>query len=99
VASKDGRISDVRWNGPAFKAGLGASGNLLAVDSRSFTPERLKDAIVAAKSDGAPIELLVKDGDLYRSVRVDYRDGLKYPHLERIPGTRDRLSAILEPRH
>jgi predicted metalloprotease with PDZ domain len=99
VASKDGRISDVRWNGPAFKAGLGASGNLLAVDSRSFTPERLKDAIVAAKNDGAPIELLVKDGDLYRSVRVDYRDGLKYPHLERIPGTRDRLSAILEPRH
>ena len=98
VASKDGRISDVRWDGPAFKAGLGASGNLVAVNSRSFTPDRLKDAIVAAKSDRAPIELLVKDGDLYRSVRVDYHDGLKYPHLERVPGTPDRLSSILAPR-
>ena len=98
VASKDGKISDVRWNGPAFKAGLGASGSLVAVNSRSFTPDRLKDSIVAAKSDRAPIELLVKDGDLYRSVRVDYHDGLKYPHLERVPGTPDRLSSILAPR-
>ena len=98
VASKDGRISDVRWNGPAFKAGLGASGNLIAVNSRTFTPERLQEAIVAAKGGNAPIELLVKEGDLYRSVRVDYREGLKYPHLERITGAEDRLSAILEPR-
>jgi predicted metalloprotease with PDZ domain len=99
VATKDGRISDVRWGGPAFKAGLGASGSLVAVDSRSFTPERLKDAIVAAKGNRSPIELLVKDGDRYRSFRVDYHDGLKYPHLERVPGTLDRLSSILEPRH
>lgn len=98
VASKDGRISDVRWNGPAFKAGLGASGNLIAVNSHTFTPERLQEAIVAAKGGSEPIELLVKDGDLYRNVRVDYREGLKYPHLERIAGAADRLSAILEPR-
>ncbi|WP_395682046.1 M61 family metallopeptidase [Dokdonella sp.] len=98
VATKDGKISDVRWNGPAFKAGLGASGSLVAVNSRSFTPDRLKDAIVAAKGGHAPIELLVKDGDLYRTVHVDYREGLKYPHLERIAGTPDRLSSILEPR-
>jgi predicted metalloprotease with PDZ domain len=98
LGSKDGRITGVRWNGPAFKAGLGVSGSLVAVNSRSFTPERLKDAIVAAKSGDAPIELLVKERDLYRTVRIDYREGLKYPHLERISGTPDRLSSILEPR-
>ncbi|HEY6942716.1 peptidase M61 [Dokdonella sp.] len=98
VGTKDGRIADVRWNGPAFKAGLGASGTLVAVDSRAFTPERLADAIKAAKGGKAPIELLVRDGDDYRSVRVDYHDGLKYPHLERIPGTPDRLGAILAAR-
>jgi predicted metalloprotease with PDZ domain len=98
LGSKDGRITGVRWNGPAFKAGLGVSGSLVAVNSRSFTPERLKDAIVAAKSGHAPIELLVKERDLYRTVRIDYREGLKYPHLERISGTPDRLSSILEPR-
>jgi len=98
VSTKDGRIGDVRWNGPAFKAGLGARGTLLAVDSRAFTPERLADAVKAARDGTAPIELLVKDGDDYRSVRVDYHGGLKYPHLERIPGTTDRLGAIFAAR-
>jgi len=31
-------------------------------------------------------------------VRVDYHGGLKYPHLERIPGTTDRLGAIFAAR-
>jgi hypothetical protein len=33
-----------------------------------------------------------------RTVRLDYREGLKYPHLERIAGTQDRLSKILAPK-
>lgn len=46
----------------------------------------------------APIELLVKDGEEYKTARIDYHDGLKYPHLERIAGTPDRLDTILAPR-
>jgi len=95
VASKDGRISDVRWNGPAFKAGIAPTSLLVAVNGHEFSPERLKDAVAATKGGAAPIELLVKNAGEYRSVRVDYRDGLKYPHLERIAGTPDRLNAIL----
>lgn len=98
VGSKDGRIQDVRWDGPAFKAGLAASGTLLAVDSRAFTPERLAGAVAASRSSTAPIELLVKDGDRYRTIRVDYHGGARYPRLERIPGTPDRLGEILAPR-
>ncbi|WP_181444191.1 hypothetical protein [Pseudoxanthomonas sp. z9] len=41
---------------------------------------------------------LVRQGEQYRSVRIDYRDGLRYPHLQRIPGAEDRLSKILAPR-
>ena len=98
VGSKDGRIHDVRWDGPAFKAGLAASGTLVAVDSRAFTPERLAAAVAASKTSAAPIELLVKDGDRYRTIRVDYHGGARYPRLERIPGAPDRLSDILAPR-
>ena len=29
------------------------------------------------------------------SVKIDYRDGLRYPKLERIEGTPDRLTEIL----
>jgi predicted metalloprotease with PDZ domain len=98
VGSDDGRIRDVRWEGPAFKAGLAPGGNLVAVNSRVFSPEVLRDAIAAAKGGNAPIELLVKHGEWYRTIRIDYHGGLRYPRLERIAGTPDRLGAILAPR-
>ncbi len=97
VSTKDGKLTDVKWNGPAFKAGIASGGTLVAIDGREFSAERLKDA-VAATSKGEPLDLLVKSGDLYRTFRVDYKDGLKYPHLERIGGTPDRLTAILSAR-
>ncbi|WP_291187817.1 peptidase M61 [Dokdonella sp.] len=98
IGSNGGKIADVRWNGPAFKAGIAPTSAVVAVNGREFSPERLKDAVAATKDGKAPIELLVKNGEEYRSVRVDYREGLKYPHLERIAGVPDRLSAILAPR-
>jgi len=97
VSTKDGKLVDVRWNGPAFKAGLASGGTVVAINGREFSAEKLKDA-VAATSKGEPLDLLVKTGDVYRTFRIDYRDGLKYPHLERIGGTPDRLTAILSAR-
>jgi predicted metalloprotease with PDZ domain len=97
VATKDAAISNVRWNGPVFKAGI-SGGTLLAVNGHEYKSERLDDAIKAAKTGKKPIELLVKYGDVYKTFRVDYHEGLKYPHLERIADTPDRLSAILAAR-
>ena len=97
VSTKDGKLTDVKWNGPAFKAGLASGGTVVAINGREFSAERLKDA-VAGTAKGEPLELLVKTGDLYRTFRIDYREGLKYPHLERIAGTPDRLTAILSAR-
>ncbi len=98
ISAKDGKITDVRWNGPAFKAGIAPTSTLVAVNGREFKPDRLKDAMTAAKGSATPIELLVKSGDVYKTVRVDYHDGPRYPHLERIAGTTDRLDAILAAR-
>jgi predicted metalloprotease with PDZ domain len=93
----DGRIANVAWDSPAFKAGLTEGYTLLAVDGRAYKPEGLKAAITAAKSGREPIELLLKINDRFRTVRIDYHDGLKYPRLERIEGTPDRLAAIFTP--
>ena len=93
----NGKINDVRWEGPAFRAGVAPNGSVVAVNGREFSPERMKDAVAATK-DGGPLELLVKNGDEYRTVRLDYSGGLRYPHLERIAGVPDRLGAILAPR-
>lgn len=92
-----GRIFDVLWNGPAFKAGLAPGMQLIAVNGRAFTPEVLSQAITEAKNSAAPIRLLIKNLDYYTSYDVDYHGGLQYPHLERVKGAPDYLDAIIAP--
>ncbi len=91
---KDGKLTGIKWGGPAFKAGLTASMQLMAVNSYSYKAELLREAITKAK-DGSGVELLLKFDDHYKTVRIDYRDGLRYPKLERVDGTPDRLTDIL----
>lgn len=98
VIGKDGELADVLWDSPAFKAGLAKGSTLVAVDGRAYTAELLRTAITNAKTGTAPIELLVKTYDRYSTVRIDYHDGLQYPHLERIEGQPDRLTDILKSR-
>lgn len=94
---RGGDVAGVRWDSPAFEAGILPGSDLVAVNGHSFETELLEDAIKAAKADGTPIELVVEHGEVVRTVQLDYRGGLKYPHLERIEGSEDRLSDILEP--
>jgi hypothetical protein len=47
-----------------------------------------------AAKDKKPIVLLVNDNDHINAVTIDYTGGLRYPHLERIAGTPDLLTAI-----
>jgi len=91
----DGGIINVVWDGPGFQAGLAANSSIVAVNNRAYKPEVLKAAIKDAKGSTAPITLLVKKGNVFRTIALDYHDGLRYPHLERIPGTKDRLESIL----
>jgi predicted metalloprotease with PDZ domain len=94
----EGAITDVLWNGPAFKAGIARGTKLVAVNGLALDgSSTLSDAITRAASDKAPITLLLQDGSRYRDVQIDYHDGLRYPHLERISGTPDRLADILAP--
>ncbi len=95
---KDGTITSVLWNGPAFKAGLTAGMKVAAVNGRVFDGGRLKDAVRAAHAVGNTdkIALLVIRDDDYVTFTFDYHDGLRYPHLERIPGTADLLKAIYQ---
>lgn len=97
---RTGRIAEVTWEGPAFVAGLAPGMLIVAVNGRAYTAVVLREAIRQAKGDAeaAKLELLVRKGDLYQTVALDYREGLRYPKLERTDGTDDRLGAILRPR-
>ncbi len=96
TVNRDADVTGVLWDGPAFKAGMTVSTRILAVNGLAYTPERLKAAITEGKS-GRPIELLVKNGDHFRTVPIAYAGGLRYPRLERVAGTPDLLSRIYEP--
>jgi predicted metalloprotease with PDZ domain len=95
---KDGKIKEVLWNSPAFKAGLAPGTRIVAVDSVAFDPDRFKEVIKAAQHSTTATSLIVREGDRFRTVALDYHGGLRYPHLERDPSRPALLDAILEAR-
>jgi predicted metalloprotease with PDZ domain len=98
LLDNDGKIASVLWGSPAFAAGLAPAVTLVAVNQHAYKPELLSRAITANVQGQAPLDLLLRDGDVYRSVRIDYRGGLRYPALERVAGTEDRLTPLLTRR-
>ncbi|HVZ21118.1 MAG TPA: hypothetical protein VG871_08650, partial [Vicinamibacterales bacterium] len=97
ATASDGRLTAVMWDSPAFKASLVPGEQITAVNGTAFRGDRLKDAVTQAKTSGH-IDLLVKNGDRFRTVSIPYTGGLRYPHLERTAATPARLDDILAPR-
>lgn len=95
---KDGKLGDVRWDSPAFNAGIGSGMTVIAVNGLSYDKATLEDAVKAAKTETAPIRLLVREFNRYRTIEIDYRGGLRYPRLERIAGKPDYLTQIFTAR-
>jgi predicted metalloprotease with PDZ domain len=94
----DGKVGSVLWDSAAFNAGITVGSEILAVNGRKFSGEAIKQAIKDAAAGGAAPQLLVHDGDVYKTVTLDWRGGLRYPRLEKTgkgPGT---LDALLAPR-
>lgn len=92
------RVTGVRWGSPAFEAGLTSGWEVVAVNGRAASAGAIAEAITASKGNTTPIQMMLKRGDRFRTITFDYHDGLRYPHLERIEGTPDRLGDILAPR-
>ncbi len=95
---EDGGIVDVRYAGPAQKAGVAPSVKLIAVNGRQFNPTVLREAVARTATDPKPVELLLKNGEYYETQRVEYRGGEKYPHLARDTAAKDLLSEIIAPK-
>jgi predicted metalloprotease with PDZ domain len=96
AVKQDGGVQNVQWDGVGFRAGLASNTTIVAVNNRAYKGEVLKAAVTEAKTSRAPIQLLVKKGNIFRTITLDYHGGLRYPRLERIAGTKDRLETILQ---
>src|SRR5262249_54511417 len=79
----DGGISDTIEGEVAARAGIGPGMKVVAVNGRRFSPEILRDAIKSAKNASSTIDLLVENADYYKTFKLDYHGGEKYPHLVR----------------
>jgi predicted metalloprotease with PDZ domain len=95
---KDGKVTATQWGSPAFNAGIVNAAQIVAVNGEAYSADRIKAAITAAKDGSEPIELLVKRGDRYLTVPVDYHDGLRWPWLERVGEREAGLDRLLAPR-
>ena len=93
ISSARGDLTGVAWDSPAFNAGLTIGTKLIALNGRAFDADQFKAVLKAKKT---PLSLLVKTGDIFRTVELTYDGGLRYPRLERIPGsTATSLDALL----
>jgi predicted metalloprotease with PDZ domain len=97
IVSEDSRISDVIPGSAATRAGMGPGLKLIAVNGRRYTPKVLRAAVKAAKGRQQPIELLTERTDYFRTYRLDYHEGEKYPTLTRLLAKPDLLAEVLAP--
>jgi predicted metalloprotease with PDZ domain len=98
TVAKGGKISQVIWDSPAFDKGIAVDDEIVAVNNRAYSGEGIRTAITDAKDSKSPIRLLVKSGDRYRDVAIDYRGGLRYPRFEKIGAGEGSLDKLLSPR-
>ena len=93
--STDGRVEDVLWQGPSFKAGLAPGMKLVSVDGHAWSAQVLHDAVAAAQKSKQPLKIQVRSDGVVKTCTVDYNGGLKYPHLVREQGKADYLKPLL----
>ena len=95
---KDAKLNQVIWGSPAYEAGLTNGSSLIAVNGVAYKKELLDQALIDARDHHKPIELLVRNMNFFRTVTINYNGGPRYPDLQRIEGTPDRLAEILKAR-
>ncbi len=92
-----GTVGDVIINSIGYNDGLAPGFQIIAVNGRAFTPTILRAAIDAAKGSGPAINLIVENTGYFKLITLNYHDGERYPQLERVDNTPDRLDDILDP--
>ena len=98
LLKEDGTVMDVNPNLVAFKAGMGPGMKIVFVNGRAWSSEVLQAAIVSARNNTAPIEVVVENGSFHETYKLNYHGGARYPHLERDNTKPDVLGNVIKSR-
>ena len=93
---QSGTVGDVLHFGLSDKAGIGPGMKIVAVNGRTYSVEVLRAAIRNAKSSPDAIELIVENTGFFKVVKLDWHGGERFPVLERVTGTPDRMDDIVK---
>ena len=97
LLDESGFIFDTIEGRPAAKAGVGPGMKVAAVNGKRFSQDALNDALKAGENRSEPLELLIENTEYFKTYKIDYHGGEKFPHLVRDESKTDVLSEILKP--
>jgi predicted metalloprotease with PDZ domain len=97
VVRAGGSLQDVIPGMSAERAGLCPYMKIIAINGRNFSVDQLTRAVSSAKLNSSPITVITSNAGTVETHTIDYHDGLRHPHLDKISGEPDYLSDILRP--
>ncbi len=93
----DGGVVDSVEGMAANAAGIEPGMKITAVNGKQWSPDALREALRASKTNASPIELTVNNDGYIDAAKLDYHGGERYPHLQRDETKPDLLSQIAAP--
>jgi len=94
--SSDGTIVDIVRGMAGDRAGFGPGMKVIGVNNKTFSRQRMLDAL-ADSVTRHKIEFLLIEGEDFRTIVLDYSGGARYLELVRDPSRPDILAEILKP--
>jgi predicted metalloprotease with PDZ domain len=94
TVGNDGEVVGVVWDSPAFRAGMAVGNRIVAVNGTEYSPALFRQALAETTDPARPIELILRQDKRYRTIRLDYSGGIRYPRLQKTiegEGSLDRL--------
>jgi len=97
LVEDDGTVLDSAPEMSAYNAGIMPGMQLVTINGQRFALSTLEQAVRSTKTGGR-LEFLVANGNFTLPHRLNYHDGIKYPHLGRDSSKPDLLKQIAAPR-
>jgi predicted metalloprotease with PDZ domain len=96
IVKGDGTVVDATPGMPAFEAGISPYLKIVAINGRQFSTDEMKRVVHDSKSNSAPIKLTTMNAGTLEMHELQYHDGNRYPHLERVEGGPDYMDEALK---
>jgi predicted metalloprotease with PDZ domain len=92
----DGTIAEIMAGGIGDRAGFAHGMKIIGVNKKTFSRQRLLDAL-AQSAKNHKIEFLLIEGEDFRTLVLDYSGGVRYLEIVRDQTKPDLLAEILKP--